>query len=278
MFHFIKQSRYSGYSRTDRMKYLIIILLTFISCISFYIQKKQFFYHMDQTISKGSLGDYIVFLIGGNCEKLDDLLHFPVSWIFFHIFLIYGTIDRLHKDLSCSFGMQILVKSGSRKRWWDLKAYSSLFYIIKYYIAFYLTIFIFCMIFERDLGLHLTKDLISPYMTPFYDKVPGNEFAGALLLLAPLYSISLVMLQMCLTLFLRPVISFLLIAMYILMTIPCKADWVLGNYAMPVRSEYIRDDGMHTAYGILVCLIVCLGSYFIGRIRFSRYDILEISD
>lgn len=262
----------------NRFRLMAIILLVLASCIDFYA-RKNLAYHFEDIVPAGTFMDYSAYLLGGIPEfipGLDDSFIFPVKWFLFHILLLYGTLHYFSRDLfSC--GITILPRSGNRVLWWLSKCIWNICYVVITYLTSFLAIFIFCAIFGESLSLSITPDFMNQLMGA---RTPFTAFPlqfSALILFLPLFiSIGNSLAQMLLTLFIRPMFSFVTLAALLLCGAYLNYGLFWSTYAMPLRSKWIAENGFSFIHGTVVSGLVAAAAVFIGCIRFQRYSILDI--
>ena len=86
------------------------------------------------------------------------------------------------------------------------------------------------------------------------------------------------MVQMILCFVMKPVNSFLVCFMGVLLSVYWSQGFVLGNGAMAVRSAVIADGGTPAIMSVIVALSVIVVSGLVGGVLFQHYDILKIGE
>src|SRR5699024_3132015 len=112
-------------------------------------------------------------------------------------------------------------------------------------------------------------DATSPYNTF------SIQLAYIILLFPMLISIGLNLLQMTLVLFIKPLYSFGTIAVILLSSAYLLSPYLPGNYAMPIRSNDVVENGVSISGGLIMFLIIVLVAFIVGSLYFRRYDILD---
>ena len=126
------------------------------------------------------------------------------------------------------------------------------------------------------MSFKITPELINDMMDSggFYTAFP-TEFAVTVLVLPVLVSISASLLQMTLSLFMKPMFSFGVLAVIMLAASYLKIAILPGSYAMAIRSKYVIYRGFEPAVGIVLSIGMLIVAVLVGSIRFKRYDILS---
>lgn len=261
----------------NRFRLLAIILLVLASCMDFYL-RKNLAYHFENLVPDGTFMDYTCFLLGGIPEFIlgvDESFIFPVKWFLFHLLLLYGTLHYSSRDLfSC--GITILPRSGNRVLWWLSKCIWNCCYVVMAYLTSFLAIFIFCAASGESLSLSVTPEYVNQLMGA---RSPFTEFPlqlTVLILFLPLFiSIGNSLIQMLLTLFIKPMFSFGMLAAFLLCGAYLNCGLFWSTYAMPVRSKWIAETGFSFMQGMAVSILVAAAAILTGCIRFQRYSILD---
>ena len=173
------------------------------------------------------------------------------------------------------FGKFVLINTRSRKTWW----YSKCCWIIVTMAIINMIILSAIMIF----GL-ITKASFSGEVSEYCIAVSNNKFdyymyksfhIGLKLVLPFFIMVAMSMLQMTISLVVKPNVSFMLTVTHIISAAFYKTPFLFSNYAMLLRNDAVVNNGLRAATGILISIIVTVSSMIIGSIVFSRYDILN---
>lgn len=260
-----------------RIKLLIIVVLVLAYCFDFYLRKSNA-YIFDEVMPQGTLIDYIFYIFAGEKEYIPSPTEpfiFPVKWLLFHLFIFYSTLYYPSRDLS-SLGLNILIRTKGRIAWWISKSIWNVCYVLAMYLIVFLTVFVFCFIMGEPLSFSITSMFVNDI---FNASSPYDTYSSMLvfsiLLLPIIISIGLNLLQMTLALFIKPLYSFGVMAVILLASTYYLNPYFPGNYAMPIRSEYVVENGVTTGGGIIMSFILVAVSFIVGSLYFKRYDILD---
>lgn len=276
----IKLIRYdikNGFAQS-KWRLFSIVIVVFISCIDFYIRKSNIFY-FEEAVPPGTFGDYICYLFGGIPEYhpgLDEELVFPVKWFLFHSLLLYGTLHYSVRDLY-SLGIVILPRCGQRSFWWFSKCIWNILYILSAYILTFAAIFLFCFIVGESLELPVTAEFMNTLMeadSPFTEF--PIQFSVVNLTVPCLFSIGNSLLLLLLTLFLKPLLSYGAMLIFLLCGAYFNVPALWGSLTMTLRSEWVMQGGYTLVAALAIAGIVALGTLVIGFIKFQKYDILNL--
>lgn len=259
------------------IRFPIISILVIAYCLDFYLSIGNA-YIFDESIPAGTLIDYLFNVFAGEKEYIPSLTEpfiFPVKWLLFHLFILYSTLYYPSRDLS-SLGLNILVRTKGRVAWWISKSIWNVCYVLAMYVIVYITIIIFCFVMGETFSFNITEMFVNDILdagSPFDTFQP--KLVWSILLLPIFVSIGLNLLQMTLVLFIKPLYSFGVLAIILLASTYYLSPYFPGNYAMPIRSEYVVENGVTFGGGIITSLILVVISVTIGVFYFKRYDILD---
>lgn len=224
-----------------------------------------------------SLGDVLLITTGGNLpfELQSQNFQFPTIWFAVHLLMAYYTLSYAVEDVSRG-GIQILIRAKSKKIWWISKCLWNISVIVSYYVLGYGTLVFWSAVTQKTLKFSIHPEWIQI----FYGQVPQQitQSPGQLFeifcLLPVLVSISLSLLQMAMTLWIKPIYAYVLTACQFVLGIYYAHSCILTNYAMPIRNERMGICDLQLSNGIGICIITCAVSFLAGLIFMKRRDLL----
>ena len=97
-----------------------------------------------------------------------------------------------------------------------------------------------------------------------------------LLIIMPVVTaLSLNFIQLCLSLFIDKVYSFMFVTFLLFESTYFKIPVAIGNFAMVKRSVYCIDEGMNVYRGLTLNCIIIISCIIVGFLRIRKYDILK---
>lgn len=259
------------------VKLFIIVLFVTAFCIDFYLRKNGA-YILDESIPPGTFMDYLLYIFAGIKEytpSMTDEFLIPVKWLLLYLFILYSTLYYPYRDLS-SLGLNILIRTKGRIAWWISKCIWNICYVFSTYVLIFLTVIIFCLVMQEPISFDITSMFVNDLLGA---ESPYDTFSDRLvyiILLFPMFiSIGLNLLQMTLVLFIKPLYSFGAIAVILLSSAYLLSPYLPGNYAMPIRSNYVVENGVSFSGGLIMFLIIVSVSIIVGSFYFRHYDILD---
>jgi len=250
--------------------FLIYILITLFAVIKFKNIINSFEY-FDYT-----LGDCLLYIYGGKKEyipRIGEAFEIPYIWLVNHMILLYLTLYYMYKDLS-GFGQHIIYRTGSRIKWWLSKCIWNTTMIMFLYAAGFIVICIFC----RNSKFSFE---ISGFMFDIVDFGPNRvltevkDLSTEIIFMPLLFSVSISLFQMTLTLLVKPVMAYIFTSA-ILLASTYKSTYLLpGNYAMASRSDCFVNNGFDTVTCIHILLWIMISSIIVGAILIQRCNIIN---
>lgn len=223
-----------------------------------------------------TLGDYFVYVFAGMKEYIFDPrnpFNFPPLWMFIFLTISYLTLNYPYQDLMGS-GKHELIESGSRSVWWYSKCCWVLLSVVLFYAAAALGLVFFVLLSGGFLNIS-----VSPTITSIIDFgvdcSSGPWDIAPLLTLLPVMTIAVCLIQLMLSLVIKPVPSFLCTVTLLFFSIYFKTNYLPGNYLMVIRSEIFLVSGVSWIYGVVIALVAIIFTVMLGRSVFANADIME---
>lgn len=230
---------------------------------------------------KLTIGDMLLYATGGAKHFVVEdgtAFSYPILWML--VILIISFINlRYPADNLCGFGRHILILSGSRRAWWISKCVWQMLSVCIYYFIMLLAAASFALFTGADYSLNINEFLPRLFMLDLRElaPLPWNIVLPILLHIFAVYV--LCMLQMLLSFYIRPLMSFFIISAILLFSVFFSSPLLIGNLAMPLRTENIAiNEPISLGLGFVLCLSLCVAIFVIGSIKVNRMDILTKED
>lgn len=213
-------------------------------------------------------------VLGGAREYIlsqDSSFQLPAYWFSFHAYLFFLTGFYPINELHLGNG-QALVRTHTRGKWLMSKLINVALNVVTYYGSF----FVLCIAGNLLLGgAWIPEDGMIHFVgVPIGNKSPWELFA-AFVLLPLLVSVSLCTVQIVLSLFMDPVISFLINIAGLAASVFWRNPLLAGNYAMLYRQDWVCSrSGISPAAGAALCLGLFSMAAALGILFFRKKDIL----
>ena len=224
-----------------------------------------------------SLGDALLFVYGGMKEydpTVERRFMFPTLWMLLYLLLAYMVLYYPHRDLEEN-GQNILIRTGGRKLWWLSKCVWNMLSVTLYYLVGWVLTVINCIVAGIPLTMQLSPNINILFEMSGLGMLHPEKMAIEILLLPLFVMAAVCLVQMAMSLFIRPVYCYMGTVSILLASTYYMNQWFIGNYAMPVRSCKMINDGMSAVKGFVLCSVVIFISIVAGLARFRKYDILS---
>ncbi len=200
---------------------------------------------------------------------------FPTMWFLLNIVPCYLTLDYATRDLSGG-GIQVITRLHSKSRWWISKCVLSIAAVCMYYIIIYAVLALLCIACGYDLSLIPDETIFATQFSATFisTEVTSLQMLSALCLMPCIVNAALCLVQMTLTLFMKPVFAYMMICAYLAAAVLCVSPLFIANYAMPLRSAAVGIYNFDCTTGLLCSAALALAAIIIGRFRIIRMDIL----
>lgn len=227
---------------------------------------------------EGSLGNALLFCLGG-MQKYPPgrtgAFELPVFWMFICMFTAYITLYYPFDDLEES-GQNILIRSGGRQLWWLSKCLWNLTSVVVFFLLAWGIMVLGCLITGNSLSMEISPEMskILVLDPDNYPSLPIHVIPQTFLLM-PLTVAAINLLQMTVSLFVKPLISFIITTAILLLSAYYTTPILIGNYSMPLRSDWMLVNGVNFTVGIVFSVVLILVSVMVGGVVFQRRDILK---
>ena len=223
----------------NKALFICPMLIALITFADFALKVNQ--YHGMKLIDRNNVtyGDYWMYLYGGMKEYIpspDNPFQFPVLWMVTILTLFFILLNYPYKDM-LTVGQQVIVKSKGRKLWWNSKCLWNILGVLTYHVILICSSMLFALFLKFPLSNKINTELISYLFTidtmTFQPTKPEIPLIVALLPIFLLIAINL--LQMTISLFVKPTVSFLFIMILLLSSSYLLVPYMIGNYGMILR-------------------------------------------
>ncbi|MDD5796503.1 MAG: hypothetical protein PUD24_06180 [Oscillospiraceae bacterium] len=253
--------------------YLLYSLLTLFACLDFSFRLKTF------DISSFSLGDCLFYFYAGINEyipKPDEPIRIPYLWLLLNLLVCYFNVHYMSDDLS-GLGQYVICRCGKRRNWWLSKCLWNFSSVLVYFCLSILIIFLFSMFCNAEFSFEIseTMNLICPAGDGQYSISQWDIGSIQLFFMPVLVCAAISMLQMFISLFVRPLVSYVVTIVIYFSSMYKLSGLLLGNYAMALRSDEIVINGVPASGGIIFSVCLILASVLCGLLYFQHYNILS---
>ena len=256
-------------------KYLVMLILSLIITFVF-IKNSQFYYRLDKLDSMPGFLVYIMNMFHGMKNFISDgntQFEIPVEWMAFHLFVAFAIGNYIIDDLE-KCGINIITRVRSRNKWIISKIIWNVVAVLCFYLVVYIVNIIIALSITGKLQLSLTQSVCSKFFELNNVNMESGNGLLAIIILPILSSLAISQMQMFLSLILKPIISFLMIASILILSAYSMSPYLIGNYSMVQRSEIFMKDGISILTATIVNIIIIIVSVIGSIVYFNRKDII----
>lgn len=258
----------------------LLLVPTVIAAVTFFDFYAKARRYLEQGMIQSTVdyGDYWFYLYGGMCEYIpspDNPFQFPAVWILVFLVLPFVLLNYPFRDMY-GVGQQILVRSGRRSLWWLSKCCWNFCGTVLYHLIIQAAGLVLSLVFKVEISNRIHMNFINLVYNIRYQEVwHPSSLPLAALLLPMLVSAAINMLQMTVSLFIRPMFGFFAVAVLLLASAYLLSPLLIGNYAMAFRYDWMLKAGVSMGAGMRIAAILLFLAVLSGLVRFRLYDILE---
>lgn len=221
--------------------------------------------------------DYMVYFLLGKEPVLkgkpNELIELPMQWLALLSCHLLLTLDFLTKDLTKE-GQQLLYRCRKRTKWLISKLLWCLIETVWYFLIMIATIVVFLGITGRKITFPVSPDIVSCmcHGANLHPITVQTEFL--IMLLPVLTAAACNILQMTLSLFVKPALAFMVCLALLVMSIYVNSPYMLGNGAMLLRSGLLLPYGQNPQWAAAAAIGVIAICAVSSIQRFRHMDIL----
>lgn len=217
--------------------------------------------------------DYWCFIFQGQIRYYftrDELFRVPMSWLILFILPSFIIGDYAYSDLN-GFGKSLIIKSSSRIKWAVSKLIWCVTSVMLYAGIIALTVYVYAALHGASSAIN-----VEGYSSFLYIDI--NMSAKDMIVqfvAAPVVTlVSVCVIQMTMTMFVEPIVAYVIILSYDVLSAYITAPVFLGNYSMMLRNNNIYSDGLNFEHGFYVMgafMAVAITAYIL---RLRKKDII----
>ncbi|SEV90519.1 hypothetical protein [[Clostridium] fimetarium] len=256
-------------------KYLAMLTLSLMITLVF-IRNCEFQYIHKIINSTPGFLDYLMNMFHGMKKFIPDgktQFDIPVEWMAFHLMIAFFIGNYIIDDLE-KCGNNIITRVRSRNMWIISKIIWNVLAVLAFYLVIYIGTIIAALIKTGRLQLTLTQSVCSENFELNNVDVGQAKYLFAIIFLPILSSLAISQMQMFLSLIVKPIISFLIVASILILSAYSMTPYLIANLSMVQRSEVFMKDGIGILTAILVNIIILTISIAGSIIYFNKKNII----
>ncbi len=262
--------------RLQWFKFLPVMVIYSIFAVSFHfsVEQSMQFHNFNQS---AGFGDYLLYLFYGMDvyhPEFNEPFQIPVEWLLINLYTAFLVVSYPFKDLY-GFGQQILLRSNQKRLWWYSKCMWNVCSVILCYALGILILFA-CAAIGGNPSVTPSREITEELLHIPYGAVSHTNWLTVILVLPALTSATLALIQMFLSLIIKPVLSYGFTICIMVVSAYYCTPFLIGNYSMFARSRLmLPEEGMDFTVSVIVEAVLSLLCIFGGAFVFHKRDILE---
>ena len=251
----------------------IIIIISLCVYLSFSCTELQ---EMGLISTQPTTADTFVYIFRGMTEfnpKTELRFEIPIAWLMIQLYIAFVIGNYATQDMS-GYGQQFLLRATTKKQWLIGKCFFCITNVLAYYGIVYAVIITYSVV-TGNVSFTLTQDIcgiMSEIDTSLFNTL---SFILNIIVLPILTSIIMALLQMLLSLHIKPTLSYAFVMVYLILSAYYVSYLLLGNYSMILRCKPFLADGIDTLIALVIETIVIVGIIFIGIVSIQKFDYIE---
>lgn len=230
---------------------------------------------------KATWMDFMIYIFKGSETfnlSTSEQLKLPISWIMVIGGCLFLNLDYFLNDMTAT-GQQILFRCNSRKGWFISKCVWIILSCIFYYGIGMIATLLLTISVGGDLSM-VNNPVLTQGLYLLSEPIELTSCEGICIgIILPLLTIiALCMMQMTLSLFVKPIFGFLTCICSLVLAVYVNSPFIIGNGAMTLRTALQSEGNMDLLAAGITCIGVTGLSIVIGTLRFSSMDILGIEE
>lgn len=268
--NWLKLLRHDIRSGLLRWRYLVTPVIFCLPCFQSWMQ-------ISNVQRGGTWMDYLLCCLRGTSYMLElSDFEFPILWFLVMGGCLFLSLDYPLNDLT-EAGQQVIIRSVNKKTWFFSKCAWNLMSSTVYFLLGMLTALVFALASGGSASLDGTYEVLTQIL--YTAEVPTVGQAVMVATVLPWLTIAaLNMLQMTLTLVMKPIFSFLACVSVLITSMFICSPFMLGNGAMVIRSSILDPIGVEPLASAFMCIVVIATSVIVGMIRFNCMDHLRYEE
>ncbi len=258
-----------------RWRYLTICIVFALPCLLLYnnaivLHTKTTF--LDYVINYFT-GVQPIKLLGNTKEHI-----VPMTWLLIMGSSLLLNLDYLLGDLTKE-GQQIICRCSNRRGWFLSKCLWNIASCVVFFCAGLIVALLFAVLSGGTISINNTPELTQFKFQYPQEVIIDGANAIRIVLIDPLITIIAInLMQMTLSLYIKPIYSYLTCIAQLLLSIYYQSPLVIGSGAMVIRGNLLKESGFGNIWIIIFAMFVALASIVLGLMRIKRFDIYNLEE
>ncbi|MBE5964903.1 MAG: hypothetical protein E7252_08280 [Lachnospira sp.] len=258
--------------KSNLIKYAAVLFFAIVS--TFYFNRVLGIKCRDGLAEQVGILDVLVYLVGGvnPMNEGDKNFEIPIMWMSMRLLVCSCIFIYPIKDLY-GRGMTVLLKYGSKTKWWLSKCIWTVMQVFIVYSIFY------AGVIATSYGLGIDKWT--------YSATIGARMSGARIVdqtnlillvfaLPVIYALIMALIEINLSLFMEPIFSLFAVVVYDVLSTCVMTPLLLGNISMVLRIKGVASRGIDLNTPLVAGIVLAVLSVVLGLKYIKKKDILGV--
>ncbi len=259
--------------RYNYKKCIVTVIFALIVCLFFYSLVDD---ALEACGGDASVMDFFINAFKGTklVEGSDNAFLLPIVFLGIQI-LVASLVGYYPFDDMYGYGKQVFIRVDKKVNWWFSKCIWTAVSVIVFYVIFYGSILIFCLLTGQEIGISYNEGIVSYLEQSYIGLVSRKDMCIYIFVMPFLYSMMVSLAQVALSMVLSPMLSFLVTMIYHIAGVFVINKVFLISYAMVMRDKTISTGGVSPTDGIVPMIIGIIIAVVAGVIIINRKEIFE---
>lgn len=220
--------------------------------------------------------DYFLHIFEGMrpFDKLsDEKFQLPITWFLINMILFYFTGKYPYSEIYNNHGANVLMKGGSRNKWFLSKWMWCIAGVILYYFVAYAFVAIFCLAVQVPISFDIRSIEYQNLLSPIFESTQIDTVK--VMFLPIISSMAAVSVQLLVSLVTSAVMGFMFMAVLYISSAYYFTPFLIGNLSMLARSSIFCIDGINIIQAVIMSIVIIVLALVAGIWIFRRQDIME---
>lgn len=209
-------------------------------------------------------------------EQMDDFI-IPTVWFALVMYILFLPLEYPTKAMQL-WGEQYTIRSG-KVSWWISKYCYTLICIICAFAILLLEMMTLCKISGVKITWRNTPEfyqlLFGQVNINFQQSLHPIENVFLFVIMPFLGLITLSVVQLFLSVWIRPVIAYIMSIISLVFTVYYDSAFLPGNNTMAIRSAWIDPEGVQCSKSIVACCSICIIIFVVGCLMIRRKELIR---
>ncbi len=203
----------------------------------------------------------------------DEKFQIPITWFLINMIVFYFTGKYPYSELYNNHGANVLLKGGSRRKWFFSKWLWSILCVILYYFVAYVFVLIFCLAVQVPISFDIKPIEYQYLLSPVLESTSIDTVK--VMILPIITSMAAVSIQLVVSLVTSAFMGFMFMAVLYIASAYYCTPFLIGNFSMLARSSIFLAGGISDVQAIIVSVMIMVLSVAASIWVFRRQDIME---